>query len=75
MLSSQRQVGHRWMVNRGWVIPVVSLCFGSSVYGEESDDTSLVSDREKVSLVEDSNVSEAVTRRPDLDFENVIIEL
>ena len=34
----------------------------------------VVSDREKLELVQDSNVAEAVNRRPDLNFRNVTID-
>ena len=44
------------------------------ILNDQSKDGSLVSDREKVELVEDSNVSEAVSRRPDLNFKNVTID-
>lgn len=34
----------------------------------------LNSDREKVDLIDDSNLAEAISRRPDLDFRNVTID-
>lgn len=34
----------------------------------------IVSDREKVDLIEDSNLEEAISRRPDLNFRNITID-
>lgn len=43
--------------------------------GEESPESeAIVSEREKVDLVDDSNVSEAIERRPDLQFNNITID-
>ncbi|MBK1876939.1 TonB-dependent receptor domain-containing protein [Pelagicoccus mobilis] len=41
---------------------------------EPAESEAIISDREKVELVEDSNVSEAISRRPDLKFNNVTID-
>jgi len=41
---------------------------------ESSEPEAIISEREKVELVEDSNVSEAISRRPDLKFNNVTID-
>ena len=40
----------------------------------DASDDALISDREEVQLVSDSNVGEAVSRRPDLQFNNVTID-
>jgi len=53
--------------------PVADANSGDDL-ADPAEDDSLVSDREKVELVEDSNVSEAVRRRPDLGFKNVTID-
>src|SRR5210317_1182917 len=37
-------------------------------------DETIVSDREKLELLDDSNLAEAVNRRPDLNFRNVTID-
>ncbi len=52
--------------------PALPIYSGESKAGK-TDDT-IVSDREKVELIEDSNVAEALSRRPDLDFRNVTID-
>ncbi|MBT7867172.1 MAG: hypothetical protein HN763_12560, partial [Opitutales bacterium] len=41
---------------------------------EESDSNAIVSEKDTVKLVEDSTVSEAISRRPDLSFANVTID-
>lgn len=40
----------------------------------DASEDALISDREAVDLVTDSNVAEAVSRRPDLQYNNVIID-
>ena len=40
----------------------------------DASDDALISDREEIEIVSDSNVEEAVSRRPDLNFENVTID-
>ncbi|EDY81795.1 TonB-dependent receptor domain protein [Verrucomicrobiia bacterium DG1235] len=49
---------------------MISLSMGQNA--DESD--VIVSEREKVELVQDSNVSEAIERRPDLQFNNITID-
>lgn len=41
---------------------------------KDASDRALISDREAVELVDDSNVAEALSRRPDLQFSNLTID-
>ncbi len=50
----------------------LAIAQDSEVESPESE--AIVSDREKVELVDDSNVSEAIERRPDLQFNNITID-
>ena len=47
---------------------------GSAIGSANQAEKTVVSDREKLELVKDSNVAEAVNRRPDLNFRNVTID-
>lgn len=47
---------------------------GDIPVGQDQEEVLIISDREKVELVEDSNLEEAMSRRPDLSFRNVTID-
>lgn len=58
---------------------LLAFSFTTIAYGQEAEEPppeseAIVSDREKVELVKDSNVSEAINRRPDLQFNNITID-
>jgi len=68
----------RRTLSTGFFLILGSLCaFAQTDLPHEPDDSTeqaIISEREEVKIVEDSNVAEAVSRRPDLRFQTVTID-
>ncbi len=53
---------------------ILSRVFAQPVETLKSDDQVIVQEKNRVDLVEDANLDEAINRRPDLDYSNVSID-
>ena len=56
------------------VVAMASNCVIGETAKEKSQSDAIVSEKDSVELVADSNVGEAISRRPDLSFANVTID-